>query len=78
MGKQPSDSGIYIKELEDTLLSCFKQWRQLTAALYRHLDKDEYQRVKDSECIEWFCCDMNARLAELKKQGRHPELWRFG
>jgi len=78
MGKQPSDSGIYIKELEETLLSCFKQWRELTAALYSCLGKGEYERVKDLECIEWFCCDMKARLTELKKNGRHSELWRFG
>jgi hypothetical protein len=78
MDKPPSDSGIYIKELEDTLLGCFKQWREFTTALYKYLGKGEYERVKDLDCIEWFCSDMKARLTELKKNGRHPGLWRFG
>lgn len=78
MDKLPSDSGIYIKELEETLLGCFKQWRELTAALYEYLDKREYERVKDLDCIEWFCSDIKARLTELRKNGRHPGLWRLG
>jgi len=74
----PSDSGIYIKRLEETLLSCFGQWRQLTAALYKYLGERDCEKVKDVDCIEWFCSDMKSRLTELKKQGRHPGLWRFG
>jgi len=74
----PSDSGVYIKELEETLLSCFGQWKETTTALYRYLGRDAYQRVKDADCIEWFCSDMKSRLTELKKQGRPPGLWRFG
>ena len=68
---------IYIKELEETLLSCFEQWRELTAVLYRYLGEDKYKKGKDLDCIEWFCSDMKARLTELKKNGRHPGLWRF-
>ena len=75
--KSPADSGVYVKELEETLLSCFKQWKGMTAALYNYLGKDEYERVKDLDCIEWFCCNMEARLTELKKKSRHPEFWRF-
>ena len=74
MDKLPPDSGIYIKELEETLLSCFEQWRDVTATLYRYLGKGECKRVKDLDCIEWFCSDMKARLAELRKRGRHPGL----
>ena len=74
----PSDSGVYIKELEEALLSCFKQWKDMTTSLYKYLGQHEYERVKDLDCIEWFCCDMKSRLTELRKQGRHPELWRFG
>jgi hypothetical protein len=77
MDKLPSDSGIYIKELEETLLSCFEQWRELTTVLYKYLGKDEYERVKDLDCIEWFCSNMKARLTELKKKSPHPEIWRF-
>ena len=75
--KSPSDSGVYVKELEETLLSCFKQWKDMTAALYKYLGKDEYERVKDLDSIEWFCSNMKARLTELKKNSRHPEFWRF-
>jgi len=78
MDKPPSDPGIYIKELEETLLSCFEQWRQFTTALYKYLGKRESEKVKDVDCIEWFCSDMRAKLTMLKKQGRYPELWRFG
>lgn len=78
MHKPPSDSGIYIKKLEDTLLSCFEQWREVTAALVRYLGKSEWAKVRDSDCIDWFCSDMKARLTELRKRGDHPGLWRFG
>ena len=76
--KLPSDSGIYIKNLEEALLSCFEQWKDMTAALYKYLGQHEYERVKDLDCIEWFCCSMKNRLIELKKKSRHPELWRLG
>ena len=68
----PSDSGIYIKKLEETLLSCFGQWKETTTALYRYLGRDACQRVKDLDCIEWFCCAMKFRLTELKRQGKYP------
>ena len=74
----PSDSGVYIKKLEETLLGCFEQWREFTAALYKYLGKRECEKTKDVDCIEWFCSDMKSRLTELKKQGRPPGLWRFG
>ncbi len=70
----PSDSGIYIKKLEETLISCFGQWKETTAALYGYLGKDACEKVKDLDCIEWFCSDMKARLTELRKRGRHPGL----
>lgn len=78
MDKPPSDSGIYIKKLEGTLLDCFEQWQEFTAALYKYLGERECEKVMDVDCIEWFCSDMRAKLTRLKKQGRHPELWRFG
>ena len=78
MDKLPSDSGIYIKKLEETLLSCFEQWREVTAALVGSPGKREWDKVRDLDCIDWFCSDMKARLTELKKRGGHPGLWRFG
>ncbi|MCP4610971.1 MAG: hypothetical protein GY845_19870 [Planctomycetes bacterium] len=77
MHKPLSDSGIYIKKLEETLLSIFEQWREVTAALYRYLGKSECNKVRDLDCIDWFCSDMKARLKEIKKRGGHPGLWRF-
>ena len=70
----PSDSEIYIKELEETLISCFGQWKKTTAALYRYLGKDACEKVEDLDCIEWFCCAMKYRLTELRKQGKYLEL----
>lgn len=70
----PSDSGIYIKELEENLLSCFMQWKEMTAALYNYLGKDACEKVKDLDTIEWFCCAMKSRLTELKRQGKYPEI----
>ena len=70
----PSDSEIYIKKLEETLMSCFGQWKETTAALYRYLGKDACQKVKHLDCIEWFCCAMESRLTELRKQGKYLEL----
>ena len=75
--KSPPDSGIYVKKLEEDLLSCFEQWKDMTAALYKYLGPQEYERVRVLDSIEWFCCNMKNRLTELKKKSRHPELWRF-
>ena len=75
MCKPPTDSWIYVRELEETILSCFGQWKEITTALYRYLGKDACARVKDLDCIEWFCCAMNARLTELKRQGKYPEVF---
>ena len=75
--KSPPDSGIYVKKLEEDLLSCFEQWKDMTAALYKYLGPQEYERVRVLDSIEWFCCNMKNRLTKLKKKSRHPELWRF-
>jgi len=73
--KPPQDSGIYVKELEETLLNCFGQWKEITAALYRYLGRDACERVKDLDCIEWFCCAIKAMLTELKRQEKYPEVF---
>ena len=78
MHERLSDCGIYIKELEETLLNCFEQWREVTAALNRYLGKSECGKVRVSDCIDCFCSDMKDRLTELRKHGEHPGLWRFG
>ena len=70
----PSDSRVYIKELEETLMSCFNQWKKMTAMLYNYLGKEQSQRVKGLDCIEWFCASTKARLEELRREGKYPEL----
>jgi hypothetical protein len=78
MLERPSDCGIYIKELEETLLSCFEQWKKVVAALNRYLGKSEPDKLEDLDLIDCFCCDMKDRLRELRRRGGHPGLWRFG
>ena len=78
MAERPSDCGIYIKELEETLLSCFEQWKEVAAALDRYPGENESAQVRDFDLIDCFCCDMKDRLTELRRRGRHPGLWRFG
>ena len=46
MHERPSDCVIYVKKLEETLLSCFEQWREVTAALYKYLGKSERGKVR--------------------------------
>ena len=72
--KLPTDCNIYIKELQETLMSCFNQWREMTAATYRYLGTEQSQRVKGLDCIEWFCASMKARLEELRREEKYPEL----
>ena len=72
--KPPTDCSVYIKELEETLISCFNQWREMTAAIYRYLGTEQSQRVKGLDCIEWFCASMKARLEELRREEKYPEL----
>ena len=72
--KPPTDYNIYIKKLEETLMSCFNQWREMTAATYRYLGKEQSRRVKRLDCIEWFCASTKARLEELRRDERYPEL----
>jgi hypothetical protein len=72
--KLPTDCNIYVKELEETLMNCFNQWREMTAATYRYLGTEQSLRVKGLDCIEWFCASMKARLEELRRQQRYPEL----
>jgi hypothetical protein len=78
MPERPSDFGVHIKKLEETLLSCFEQWREVSAALDRYLGESESAKVKDFDLIDCFCCDMKDRLRELGRRGGHPGLWRFG
>ena len=78
MPERPSDFGVHINKLEETLLGCFEQWKEVAAALNRYLGKSERDKVRDLDCIDWFCSDMKARLKEIKKRGGHPGLWRFG
>jgi len=72
--KPPTNCNIYIKELEETLMSCFNQWQEITAVTYRYLGKEQSQRVKGLDCIEWFCASTKARLEELRRQEKYPEL----
>ena len=72
--KPPTDCNIYIKELEETLMSCFKQWRKMTALTYRYLGKEQSRRVKGLDSIEWFCASTKARLEELRRDDKYPEL----
>ncbi|MFH1615204.1 MAG: hypothetical protein ABIG61_08995 [Planctomycetota bacterium] len=72
--KPPTDCNMYIKELEETLMSCFNQWRGMTAVTYRYLGKEQSQRVKGLDCVEWFCASTKARLEELRKEDKYPEL----
>ena len=72
--KPPTDCNIYIKELEETLMSCFNQWRKMTAVTYRYLGKEQSRRVKGLDSIEWFCASTKARLEELRREQRYPEL----
>ncbi|MDD5134567.1 MAG: hypothetical protein PHP01_04050 [Phycisphaerae bacterium] len=70
----PTDCNIYIRELEESLMSCFNQWREMTAAIYRYLGTEQSRRVKDLDYIEWFCASARARLEELRRQDKYPEL----
>jgi hypothetical protein len=72
--RPPTDCNVYIKELEESLMSCFKQWREMTAAIYRHLGTGQSRKVEGLDCIEWFCASMQARLEELRRQDKYPEL----
>ena len=72
--KPPTDCNIYIKELEETLMSCFNQWREMTAMTYRYLGKGQSLRVKGLDSIEWFCASTKARLKELRRDQKYPEL----
>ena len=70
----PTDCNIYIEEIEKTLMNCFNQWRQVTAAVYRYLGEEQSQRVRGLDCVEWFCASTKARLEELRRQDKYPEL----
>lgn len=72
--RPPTDCNVYIKELEETLMSCFNQWREMTAATYRYLGKEQSRRVKGLDCVEWFCASTKARLEELRRAEKYPEL----
>jgi hypothetical protein len=78
MPEGPSDFDVHIKKLEETLLSCFEQWKEIAAALDRYLGKSESAQARDFDLIDCFCCDMKDRLTELRRRGGHPGLWRFG
>jgi len=70
----PTDCNIYIREIEESLMGCFNQWREMTAAIYRYLGTEQSQRVRNLDCIEWFCASARARLEELRRQDKYPEL----
>jgi len=70
----PIDCNIYIKGLEKNLMSCFNQWRRITAAVYRYLGKEQSRRVKGLDCVEWFCASTKAELEELRRNEKYPEL----
>ena len=78
MPERPSDFGVHIKKLEETLLSCFEQWREVAGALNRYPGKSGPARLRDFDLIDCFCCDMKDRLRELRRRGGYPGLWRFG
>jgi hypothetical protein len=78
MPERPSDCGIYMENLEETLLSCFEQWKEVAAVLNRHSGKSESAQVRDFDLIDCFCSDVKNRLTEIRKQSEHRELWRFG
>jgi hypothetical protein len=78
MHKPLSDSGIYIKKLEESLMCCFEQWKEVTVVLYSYLGKSESGKVKDFDLIDCFCRDVKNRLTELRRRGVYHELWRFG
>jgi hypothetical protein len=78
MPEQPSDYGISIKKLEETLLDCFEQWKEAVAAINDYIGKGESGKLNDFDPIDCFCCDMRDRLIEIRTRGRYPGLWRFG
>jgi hypothetical protein len=78
MPERPSDFGVHINKLEETLLGCFEQWKEVVAALNRYFEKSESVQAMDFDLIDCFCCDMKDRLTELRRRGSHPGLWRFG
>ena len=78
MPERPSDCGIHIEKLEEALLGCFEQWKEITAALNRYLGKKKSDKVKDFDLIDCFCSDMKDRLTEIRRGGGHSKLWRFG
>ena len=78
MPERPSDCGIYIKKLEQTRLSCFEQWKEVTATVNSYLGKRDCGDAGNFDCIDCFCFDMKDRLTELRRRGGHPGLWRFG
>jgi len=78
MSEPPSDFGVHIKKLEEILLSCFEQWKEIVTALNRYPGKNESAKMRDFELIDCFCYDMKDRLRELRRRGGHPGLWRFG
>jgi len=78
MPEKPSDRGIHIEKLEESLVSCFQQWNELTTALNGYLGNGKSGEMRDFDLIDCFCSDMKDRLTEIRKQKGHPELWRFG
>ena len=78
MPERPSDWGIHIDKLEESLLSCFQQWKEVAEELNRYPGNGTSGEVSDFDLIDCFCSDMKDRLTEIRKQNGHPELWRFG
>ena len=78
MPERPSDRGIHIEKLEESLLSCFQQWKEVAAALNGYPGKGKSDKLSDVDLIDYFCSDMKDRLTEIRKRGEQPERWRFG
>ena len=78
MPEQPSDWGIHIEKLEEALLSCFQQWKEVAAVLNGYLGKSKSDKLSDVDLIDCFCSDMKDRLTEIRKQNGHPGSRRFG
>ena len=78
MTERPSDCGIHIEKLEESLMNCFQQWKEITEVLNRYLGRSEFGKMKDLDCIDCFFSDMKDRQAELRKRNGHTGSRRFG
>jgi len=58
------DSQADIMELDESLISLFRQWKSF---MHEGIDKDCYEGMN---WVEVFCTEMSNRLRDLEKEGK--------